>query len=445
MSADGKNGGKTGTAWEARLESLSEEKRKLLELRLAKERRQREAERAADRAAGANDAVAAGAADPFAAIDHSAPPRRLDFSLFFFSSDPAREGRGDAYRLLLEAARFADGHGFNAVWTPERHFVDFGGLYPNPSLLGAALAATTRNLEIRAGSVVLPLHHPVRVAEEWAVVDNLSGGRAAISCASGWHPSDFSLAHGDGEERRRLYEERKDEMFRRLEEVRRLWRGEPVEVTGGDGETYEVTVRPRPVRAELPVWVTSAGSVETWRRAGEAGANVLAAMGSQPPEDLLKKIRLYRQARADAGQGAAAGKVSLMLHTYLADDVAEVKEVTREPLSEYLRSYMRQRDNFLDLPDNVTPEDQEALIPLAFEHYVANASLLGTPETAARMLGHLSALGVDEVACLVDFGLPPERVMAGLEPLAAVAREHRERVEASAATEAASGAEGVSP
>jgi len=435
---------KTGAAWEDRLASLSQEKRRLLELRLAKERQAR---------AAAQPAKAA--ADPFAGIDHSAPPRRLDFSLFFFSSDPAREGRagdeagaetaaGGAYSLLLDAARFADAHGFNAVWTPERHFVDFGGLYPNPSVLGAALAAVTRNLEIRAGSVVLPLHHPVRVAEEWAVVDNLSGGRAAISCASGWHPSDFSLAHAhpqaDSDERRRIYEERKDEMFRRLEEVRRLWRGEPAAVVGGDGEPYEVTVRPRPVRPELPVWVTSAGSAETWRRAGEAGANVLAAMGSQPPEDLLKKVRLYRQARADAGHDPGAGKVSLMLHTYLADDLAQVKEVTREPLSEYLRSYMRQRDNFLDLPDNVTPEDQEALIPLAFEHYVANASLLGTRETAAAMLAHLSALGVDEVACLVDFGLPPERVMAGLEPLAAVAREYGQRVAAGAGTGAGSGA-----
>ncbi len=430
--------GKTGTAWEERLASLSEEKRRLLELRLAKERRQREAERAARQGAAG--------ADPFAGIDHSAPLRPLDFSLFFFSSDPAREGRGDgqgggdgeggaAYRLLLDAARFADAHGFSAVWTPERHFVDFGGLYPNPSLLGAALATVTRRLEIRAGSVVLPLHHPVRVAEEWAVVDNLSGGRAAISCASGWHPSDFSLAHADGDERRRIYAERKDEMFRRLEEVRRLWRGEPAAVEGGDGEPYEVTVRPRPVRPELPVWVTSAGSAETWRRAGEAGANVLAAMGSQPPEDLLKKVRLYRDARAGAGHDPAAGKVSLMLHTYLADDLAEVKEVTREPLSEYLRSYMRQRDNFLDLPDNVTAEDQEALIPLAFEHYVTNASLLGTPETVATMLGHLSALGVDELACLVDFGLPPERVMAGLEPLAAVAREYAGRVAAGGESE----------
>src|SRR4028118_2419902 len=99
----------------------------------------------------------------------------LEFSLFYFASATG-EGE-DSYRLLLEGARFADRHGFKAVWTPERHFHAFGGLYPNPSLTGAAIAAVTERVGIRAGSVVLPLHHPVRVAEDWSVVDNICGGR----------------------------------------------------------------------------------------------------------------------------------------------------------------------------------------------------------------------------------------------------------------------------
>jgi natural product biosynthesis luciferase-like monooxygenase protein len=300
-------------------------------------------------------------------------------------------------------------------------------------VLGGVLATVTERLEIRAGSVVLPLHHPIRVAEEWAVVDNLSGGRAAISCASGWHPSDFCLAGGDDAARRRLYEGRKDEMFARLDVVRRLWRGEPLRVIGGDGEAYEVEVRPRPVRRELPVWVTSAGSAETWRRAGEAGANVLAAMGSQPPEDLARKVRLYRQARRGAGHDPAAGRVSLMLHTHLGDDLDEVKARVRGPLSGYLRSYMRQRDNFLALPENITEADLEALVPLAFEHYVAHASLLGTPRTAMATLHRLAALDVDEAACLVDFGLPAAQVMAGLGPLAELARDFHARAARGAA------------
>ena len=85
-------------------------------------------------------------------------------------------------------------NGFCAVWTPERHFHAFGGPYPNPSVTGAAVAAVTKNIGVRAGSCVAPLHHPARIAEEWAVIDNLTNGRAGMAIASGWQPDDFRAA-----------------------------------------------------------------------------------------------------------------------------------------------------------------------------------------------------------------------------------------------------------
>src|SRR5262249_28630343 len=113
--------------------------------------------------------------------DAGAPGMR--FSLFFFSGNEAMFPEYK-YQLIVEGAKFADRNGFTAIWTPERHFHSFGGLYPNPSVLAAALAMVTERLALRAGSVVLPLHNPIRVAEEWSVVDNLSRGRVGLSFAS---------------------------------------------------------------------------------------------------------------------------------------------------------------------------------------------------------------------------------------------------------------------
>src|SRR5690606_23217199 len=76
--------------------------------------------------------------------------RPIDLSLFYFASDEG-EKAADKYRLLLDGARFADAHGFSAVWTPERHFHAFGGLYPNPSVASAALAVITERVKLRAG------------------------------------------------------------------------------------------------------------------------------------------------------------------------------------------------------------------------------------------------------------------------------------------------------
>ena len=119
--------------------------------------------------------------------------RTMKFSLFFFSHD-ASKGTENKYRLLMESARFADVNDFSAVSTPERHFQDFGGLYPNPSVLSAALAMNTKNIDIRAGSVALPLHNPIRVAEEWSVVDNLSNGRVGSLLLQDGTPS-ISCSH----------------------------------------------------------------------------------------------------------------------------------------------------------------------------------------------------------------------------------------------------------
>src|SRR6185369_13102226 len=96
----------------------------------------------------------------------------IEFSLLFFSGD-GEITHNHKYDLVLECGRFADVHGFSAIWTPERHFKPFGGLYPNPAVLSAALAVLTTKVKLRAGSVVLPLQNPLRVVEDWSLVDNL--------------------------------------------------------------------------------------------------------------------------------------------------------------------------------------------------------------------------------------------------------------------------------
>ena len=195
----------------------------------------------------------------------AADARPIDFSLFYFASDGA--GGADKYRLLLEGARFADAHGFAAVWTPERHFHAFGGLYPNPAVTGAAVAAVTERVEIRAGSVVLPLHHPVRVAEEWAVVDNLSNGRVGVSFASGWQPNDFVLR------RDQLRRRQAASCFEDIEPCDACGAARAVHARRAVGRPHvDVRTLPRPVQPELPVWVTTAGNPETFRQAGDASA-----------------------------------------------------------------------------------------------------------------------------------------------------------------------------
>jgi phthiocerol/phenolphthiocerol synthesis type-I polyketide synthase E len=342
------------------------------------------------------------------------------FSLFFFSGNEAMFPEYK-YQLIVEGAKFADRNGFTAIWTPERHFHSFGGLYPNPAVLSAGLAMVTERLQIRAGSVVLPLHDPIRVAEEWSVVDNLSRGRAGMAFASGFHPNDFVFSPAN-------YPDRRAVMFDRIETVRRLWRGERVTVRGGAGNEIEVEIFPKPVTSELPVWITCANTPATFEDTGRIGANVLTSLIGLTPEVLADRIALYRDSRAKAGLDPRTGQVAVMLHTFVGDDLAAVKEKVRGPFCDYLRSHTelltslaRSLHHSFD-EGSFAKEDLEELLMMEFERYFASGSLLGTPESCLAMVHRLRAIGVDEVCCLLDFGVDVPSVMDSLRHLATLRR-----------------------
>ena len=375
--------------------------------------------------------LARGVAVVLHADDATAAGRATDFSLFYFASDENNEPK-DRYRLLLEGARFADREGFAAVWTPERHFHAFGGLFPNASVTSAAIAAITSRVQIRAGSCVAPLHHPIRIAEDWAFVDNISQGRVGVAFASGWQPNDFVLMP-------EAFAKRQDEMLDRIDTVRRLWRGETVSFPGPKGEPVAIRTLPRPVQPELPMWITAAGNPKTFEQAGALGCRLLTHLLGQKVEDVAEKLALYRAAWLKAGH-PGEGHVTLMLHTFVDPDEDRAREMARGPMKQYLRSavdLVRQAawsfptfverasasgKSPLEIMESapLSEQDMDALLDHAFERYYGTSALIGTPQRCLELVGKVQAAGVDEIACLIDFGIAPDEVLASLPHLKAV-------------------------
>lgn len=353
------------------------------------------------------------------AADGSSPQgaEGVEFGLFFFASD-AQQCSAERYRLLLDSARFADAHGFNAIWLPERHFHTFGGLYPNPAVLGAALAAITRRVRIRAGSVVLPLHNPVRVAEDWSVVDNLSHGRVDVAFATGWNPDDFVLAQDS-------YRTRVEVTRSGMNSIRQLWRGESISLPNGVGDSRSVRIFPTPIQPDLPTWVTCSGGVERFEMAGELGANVLTALLFQGVDELAEKIAAYRKARARHGHDADGGTVTVMLHTFVGDDDTVVRQMVREPFKSYLEDSVDLWRRGLESLDGLADRSRNKVLDFAFERYYQTSGLFGTPDSALPMVQRLHDAGVDEIACLIDFGVADSAVLAGLESLATLKNNAR--------------------
>ncbi|WP_055564860.1 MupA/Atu3671 family FMN-dependent luciferase-like monooxygenase [Streptomyces atriruber] len=340
-----------------------------------------------------------------------APSSLPDLGVIFFSG---LSGDSDPYELLLEVSRYVDGAGFGAIWTPERHFTDAGGAYPNPAVLGAALAMITENVRIRAGSINLPLHNVLRAAEEWALVDNLSGGRVDLAVAPGWHARDFVLDPD-------AFQDRAQVLNRSREQLQDLWRGNTVQRTDALGESHDILTFPRPVQPELPVWLTSSKSEDAWRFAGENGFNVLSALINFGPPELKKRIDIYREARARVGLDPDAGVVSLMLHTYVGADMDEAVETVRPAMIEYLGSFVTQhatsgQSESRDKSETLRTLDQDRaeFLEMVFQRYVTSSSLIGDAKQARATLEGFHDMGVNEVACLVDFGLSKDEVLASL-------------------------------
>ncbi|OCC08035.1 MupA/Atu3671 family FMN-dependent luciferase-like monooxygenase [Streptomyces sp. PTY087I2] len=380
---------------------------------------------------------------PAAAVKPVEDPRPApDFGVYFFGDYPESEetaGAGEggtpaAYDALFETVRFADEHGFSSVWLPERHFDSFGGLFPNPAVLASAVARETEHVRINAGSVVLPLHDPVRVAEEWSVVDNLSGGRVGIGCATGWHARDFVLYPDRFADRRRI-------AFDHLDEVRRLWRGEAVRRRTGEGAEAEIRIRPRPVQEEPPFFLATSGQRASYEEAARRGLGVVTNLMSQTVDELAANIAHYRRTRAACGLDPDAGRVTVLVHTYLGDDHATARADALEPMVRYLRSSLLMRSAATaagqrrEDVEAASEEDLDYLFRRAYDRYCDQRALIGTPESVAPFVAALRGAGVDEIAALVDFGMDRERLRSGLDRLDVLRRRTRERA-AEAAAEA---------
>ncbi|NWA29715.1 amino acid adenylation domain-containing protein [Pseudomonas gingeri] len=359
------------------------------------------------------------------APDPQVAARPLGLSLFFFSAGAADDQRQEGYRLLIEGAKAADAMGLEAIWTPERHFHEFGGLYPNPSVMSAALAAVTQRIAIRCGSVVAPLHDTLRLAEEWSLVDNLSQGRVGLAFASGWNANDFALAP-------EAYGNRKQQMLEQIDEFKRLWRGEALERVNGNGERVALRIFPRPVQSEPPMWLTSAGAVETFERAGASGANLLTHLLGQDIDELARKISAYRSARNTAGH-ASPGRVTVMVHTYLDEDAELARSRARGPFREYLRTStelwrMLFSSMGVEYPELMTEEDIESVLDMAVDRYFDRSGLFGSPESVSPTLRALAGAGADEVACLVDFGVATDDALQGIATLGRLKQLHDAQV-----------------
>lgn len=347
--------------------------------------------------------------------------RSMSFSVMFFSDSQTELSSCEKYDFLRDLTLFADREGFEAVYLPERHFQPFGGLFPNSAVLAAYLIPQTKRIRFRTAGISLPLHHPAEVAEWWAMNDVLSGGRVDLGFGSGWARPDFVLAPES-------YERRREVMTERIEIVRRLWRGERVQFEGAGGEQIAITTYPRPSQKDVAIWMLVAQNADSFAFAGARGCNVFTMLYGYDLEALREKILRYRTARREAGLDPQGGVVTLMLHTFVGASLPEVERVVERPFKEYIASSMGAHLAARAGEPGVgtlQSDDKAQILEYAYQRYLQSGALFGSLEDAQRIVAHAQDVGVDEVACLLDFGVERAAVEASLPHLKNLVSSYR--------------------
>ncbi|MHB8352395.1 MAG: LLM class flavin-dependent oxidoreductase [Thermoplasmata archaeon] len=308
-----------------------------------------------------------------------------------YAGDPPSRARYAEVRALAEASEAA---GLRALWVAEHHF-HTGGVCPSPPVLLGWLGAHTQSLRLGVMVSVLPFHSPIELAEQYALLDQLLGGRLLLGVGSGYIPMEFEGFGLDPVDKRARFDAH-------LSTILAAFRGE--EVRADSRRALPVRLNVRPLQAPHPplvVAVQRREAIPFLARAGRSIAVVPYATLSGLAE-LTQVIREYRQNLPDGVPGSVAAAV----HLYAGSQ----PEVARACLARYLEGRRQtQSTNYLAR----VAEDPHRADPSSLEE--AGFALFGTaPEVRDRLQAYALA-GVDEILGIFDFGgLPIEEVTASV-------------------------------
>jgi len=244
-------------------------------------------------------------------------------------------GAGQRIRELLAEIELADEVGLDVFGVGEHHRPDYA--VSAPAVVLAAAAARTRRIRLTSAVSVLSSDDPVRVFQDFATLDLLSGGRAEIMAGRGSFTESFPLFGQDLRDYDALFREKLELLLELRTNERLTWSGEhrpPIEDLG---------VYPRPEQAPLPVWIAVGGTPASVVRAGTMGLPMALAIIGGAPARFRPHVDLYRQAAAEAGHDPRALRVSINSHGFLADDPREAAEIAFPPFAVTMTRIGRER------------------------------------------------------------------------------------------------------
>ncbi|MGH7934337.1 MAG: LLM class flavin-dependent oxidoreductase [Candidatus Binataceae bacterium] len=323
----------------------------------------------------------------------------MKFDIFYQLPAAESQRPGERYRELIEEAVEADKLGFDTVWLAEIHFVPRFCAMPVPMMLLAAIAERTTHIRLGQAVNLMPLHHPMRLAEEAATLDVISGGRLEFGAGRGGFPVNY---HGFGVDIHRSREIFKES----LEFVKQAWMRDRLSFHGEYFNVDDVEVAPKPIQQPHPPIRVAANTPDTFKFAGANAYPIFAGGPVNPINVIGERVQVYRDALAEAGKTPPEDWFASLMLAFTGRDRASVRAIIEHSLRNY----------FVTLSDIIRPETMGSaaaefdkvrtrLREMKYETADALMGIFGEPEYCVERIAQLrERIGFTRLVCWFEIG-----------------------------------------
>ena len=342
----------------------------------------------------------------------------MRFGTFFFFQAPPWQTHPEIIHRELQQMEWAEEHGFDEVWLTEHHFIDYG-LAVDPATLAAAAASRTRRVRIGLAAAILPFHHPVRLAEQLALIDIISNGRLDVGLGRGNRPAEFLGYNVPAEESRERFDET-------VEVMRRAWTEDHFSHRGRFYTVPEARVIPKPLQRPHPPLYQVCVSRDGIENTALRGWPMLNSLLFGPVEQLIASRDTYvdtlkKVGRSEAEVRQLLSRWGVSRQIYVADTDAQALEEARNFEMWYQESFRRfiVPERIEDAHPSLQPGFRamaERLSKVTWEELVRETLAFGAPDTVARHIEIMRQMGVGQVLCWMNFGgLPQDKIRRSME------------------------------
>ena len=335
----------------------------------------------------------------------------MQFGVFY--QLPCADDQSDSARYddTIAQAQLADELGFDTVWLAELHFNRQFSVMPSPLLVGSAIAATTKRIKIGTAVNLVPLHHPIRLAEETATLDLLSHGRAIFGIGRGSNRAHFHGYGVDIEEGRSRFQEAIDLILKAWTEDELSFHGKSYQVEG-------IRVEPKPIQKPYPPVYVATNSPDTFGMVGAMGHNILIAPVISTTQGAQTGVEEFRKNFRNNFNGVtprqtvtprtpAGGNVSVNVPMYVAENREKARASFEVSINNYLDTLRRTSQG----------PGRERAMQLSYEQVRDEFAAVGEPEECVGKLQQLQQrYDAQELMCWFEAGgrVPHSEVKASM-------------------------------